>query len=127
MITLITHHIITHLAAGPGGGGVNCTSNCGAAATSQFLNTPLGGAVGDLLSALGILLVIVAVAKGAIDAFGGKLSKSFKVVFGVLILAIFMIEPTLFGDLVSGVATLVKDAIDSFSSLLGGGNSPPTT
>jgi hypothetical protein len=120
MIPDILHPVILHYACGSGD--LGCTAPTGS--TGQFLSTPLGGALGAVMSALGVLIVIIAIIKGVGDALGkGGLAKSLKMVIGALILGSLLIYPAMIGDLISLFASLIKDAIDSISQLAGSGSS----
>ena len=113
MIALIAHlHI---LASGTLGGSAPAGGN-----TNAFWNTDLGGATAALLAALGVVVVIIGVVKAILDAIGGKAKGSFKALLVALILGAFLIYPAMIGDLISAVATLVHDAVNTFSQLTGG-------
>lgn len=116
------HQLIYHFLAS-GCADPDSIGGCTSSGTSQIWSTDIGGFIGAILAALGILVLVGAVVKGVADALSGKLGKTFKVIIGALILSAFMIEPGLFGDLVSLGATVVKDVINSITQLTGGGSS----
>lgn len=124
------HQTVYHLLAA-GCSNVNTLGGCATSGnTNQLWSTSIGGFIGGILSALGILILVIAVIRGIMDVLGGKPGKAVKLILGAAVLAVFMLQPAFFGDLVSLMATAVKDVINSISQITGGsggGSSPATT
>lgn len=91
----------------------------GTEGVSRFWNTPAGTALGYLLDAVGIILLIAAGFKAFTHFSAGKVGQGVKIVLGAGIVAAFLIFPELFEVLASMLGRVVSLVIESFGDIIG--------
>lgn len=94
-----------------------------AADAGAFWGSDLGGVIKSLLVAVGILIVLVALLKGASDLISGKPGPAVKKLVGGFVVAAFCFRPELFSTIIDIFANLLDsgaNTVDDMSNTKGG-------
>ena len=110
--------MLTSIGAGGFHGMLAATSDWGSA-IQDFLNTPLGGVVTKVTSAVAVILVIFGVAHAVIKMHQQGVGKVVRRIIEVIILGVFLMTPSIWGTVASFIATGVQDIVNYIASLFG--------
>lgn len=94
------------------------TGAAAAGAGTAFFDTSLGQALGALLKAGAVLVLIFAAFRAVKDALGGKVGKALQVIIGAAVVAVFMWDPSLISSLLDLFQDLFGLGADSLNELV---------
>lgn len=89
----------------------------GSAAASTFWNTPIGGWLKAILAAVGVLVVLVAVLKGARKVLDGKGGAAAQIALGAIVLAALCFKPEILSSMIDTAGAIVEKIIASVGQL----------
>ena len=114
-------HAIAHLAAttpNPLNGG----APAGAQPSDWFWSSAIGIVVWSLLSAAGIIIVLMTATKALKTLSGGKVGEGARIIVIGLVLAAFCFYPPLINQTIQIFVQFVQAVLDSVGKLFGGGS-----
>lgn len=82
-----------------------------------FWDTGFGTAVGNLLAALGVLIIVIAGIRSIGDVTSGKIGSAVKKIVGALIFGGLLLTPAVFADVGGLFGDMFGSLIDSFGEV----------
>jgi hypothetical protein len=96
------------------------------AAPLGIWETGLGSLIKALLAAVGVIVLLVGVAKSISSFTAGTPGKGAKIIFGTAVACAFLFQPTLVDTLIELFGTIVKSVLESGDKIADSATTPTT-
>lgn len=85
---------------------------------TDFWSTSLGGVLRDLMTAIGIIVVLATILKAVSQITTGKVGGAVKIALGGFVVAAILFSPTLINDFITAAGALVQTVLNTFNEIL---------